>query len=167
MTDSDLLEALSDLLEGMAAKWASLEKHRWQSWNDFVTDFREHYGDPHFQICVQHEARVRTQGESEPIIDFITNYRHTLKYLYPQPPLEDQVSMTYNNLKPIYRDKINRRSVRTFRNLELFGKEFEAASLAKKSAIPNEGGRGRQNSHSVSAMNQESSPKSTQGGKPR
>ena len=189
MTDSDLLEALSDLLEGMAAKWARLEKHKWQSWNDFVTDFREHYGDPHFQIRVQQEARVRTQGENEPVIDFITNYRHILKYLYPQPPLEDQVSMTYNNLKPIYRDKINRRSVRTFRDLELLGKEFEAALLAKreykppppkefsflpelafdpkKSAIPNEAGRGRQNSHNVSAMNETSSSKSIQRGKPR
>ena len=96
MTDSDLLEALFDLLEGMAAKWVRLEKHKWQSWNDFVTDFREHYGDPHFQIRVQHEARERKQGESEPIIDFITNNRHVLKYLYPQPPLEDQISMTYN-----------------------------------------------------------------------
>ena len=88
--------------------------------------------------------------------------------------------MTYNNLKPIYRDKINRCSVRTFRDLELFGKEFEAASIAKreykppppkelsflpelafdskKSTISNERGRGRQNSHSVSAMNEESSP---------
>ena len=53
---------------------------------------------------------------------------HILKYLYPRPPLGDQVSMTYNNLKPIYRDKINRRLVRKFRDLELFGKEFEAAS---------------------------------------
>ena len=165
MTDSDLLQALSDLLEGMAAKWARHKKHRWQSWNDFVTDFRNHYGDPHFQIRVQHEGRVRIQGESEPIIDFITNYRHVLKYLYPQPPLEDQVSMTYNNLKPIYRDKINRRSVHTFRDLELLGKEFEVTLLtkreykppppkdlsflpelafdAKKFAVPNEGGKGR------------------------
>ena len=47
VTDSNQLEVLSDLLEGMAAKWARLEKHRWQSWNDFVTDFREHYGNPH------------------------------------------------------------------------------------------------------------------------
>ena len=97
--------------------------------------------------------------------------------------------MTYNNLTPSYRDKINRRSVRTFRDLELFGKEFEAVSLArrdykppppkelsflpelafdnKKSATPNEGGSGRQNSHSVSAMNEGGSPKSAQGGKPR
>ena len=50
VTDSDLLEALWDLLEGMAAKWARLEKHKWQSWNDFVTDFREHYGDPIFRF---------------------------------------------------------------------------------------------------------------------
>ena len=64
---------------------------------------------------------MRSQGESEPVIDLISNYRHILKYLYPQSPLEDQVSMTYNNLKPIYRDKINRRLVRTFRDLELFG----------------------------------------------
>ena len=28
VTDSDLLGALSDLLEGMAAKWGRLEKHR-------------------------------------------------------------------------------------------------------------------------------------------
>ena len=129
LTDSDLLEALPDLLDGMAAKWAHLQKHKWQSWSVFVTDFRKNYGDPHFQIRVQHETRLRTQEESEPIIDFITNYRHILKYLYPQPPLEDQVSMTYNNLKPIYRDKINRRSVLTFRDLELFGKESRTRRL--------------------------------------
>ena len=99
VTDQDLLEALSDLLEGMATKWARLEKHRWKTGNDFVTDFLKHYGDPHYQIRIQHEAQVRTQGESEPVIDFITNYRHILKYLYPQPPLEDQVSTTYNNLR--------------------------------------------------------------------
>ena len=28
VTDQDLVEALSDLLEAMAAKWARLEKHR-------------------------------------------------------------------------------------------------------------------------------------------
>ena len=92
-------------------------------------------------------------------------------------------------MKPIYRDKVNRRSVHTFRDLELFGKEFEAALLAKreykppppkelsflpeltfdsrKSAIPNEAGRGRQNSHNVSAINEISSSKQTQRGKPR
>ena len=86
-------------------------------------------------------------------------------------------------IKPTYRDKINRRAVYTFRDLELFGKEFEVALLAereykpsppkelsflpelafdsKKSAIPNEAGRGRQNSHNVSAMNETSSSKST------
>ena len=185
-----LLKALSDLLERMAAKWARLEKHKWRSWIDFFTDFHEHYGDPHFQIRVQYEARVWTQWESESIIDFITNYRHILKYLYPQSPLEAQVSMTYNNLKPIYRDKINRRLVvHTFRDLELLGKEFEFASLVKreyqprppkklsflpklafdsrKSAIPNEGGRGRQNSSVVSDINERATAKSIKGGRTR
>ena len=41
----------------------------------------------------------------------------------------------------------------------------ELAFDSKKSAIPNEGGKGRQNSQSVSAMNEGGSQKSTLGGK--
>lgn len=39
------------------------------------------------------------------VTEFITKYRHILKYLYPQPSVETQLSMAYNNLQPWLRGR--------------------------------------------------------------
>ena len=44
--------------------------------------------------------------------------------------------MTLNNLHPEYRRKINRREVKSFRDLEILGKELEADKLASKEYQP-------------------------------
>ena len=130
LSDDDLLSALPDLLDGIARLWARQECHMWRSWLDFVFAFRMRYSDRDLQFRVRQELMTRTQGEREPINDYVVVFRHVVKFLRPQPPLEEQLTLLYNNLRPEYRRSFLRTQLTSYSDLEQLGREFEVTKKA-------------------------------------
>lgn len=136
LTDADLLHSLPDLLQGMAKVWARAEAYAWNTWADFVYDFRARYSDRDFQFRVSEELKERTQGPHEPIIDYIAAFRHIARYLSPQPPLDHLLTQLYHNLRPEFRRSFYRADFVSYRELELLGREFEANKKSAAKYVP-------------------------------
>lgn len=130
VSDNDLLGALPDLLTDVALKWHRQERDAWTTWGEFEAAFREQYGDEEFQDNLRIGLKERTQGDGEPITDFIVQYRNLLTYVSPPYSLRLQLDKTYRNLRPEYRKRIARSEFTSFQELRNLGRQLEATENA-------------------------------------
>lgn len=104
--------------------------------NLFKNAFRIRYSDPDLQVRVRQELSTRTQGPDEPVRDFVVAFRHILQFMHPPLPLEDQLTLCFDNMRHEYRSSFKRWSFTTFEGLELLGRDHEINKRADSSYRP-------------------------------
>lgn len=132
LSEVDVLNSLSELLTGVAATWYRNNRDDWRNWADFARDARAWYGNSNFQQALQAEALARTQGESEPVRDYITNLQSYLRRIQPQPTIEQQIELMLRNMLPALQKIIRRDDIRDIRTLKQRAAEAEQLNEVSK-----------------------------------
>ena len=127
ITDEDLLNAMTELMSGVARHWCRQERQKWQSWQDFCEDARRCYGvDKRFQRRLRKEAESRTQGRDEPVHDYIVCLRAILSKFDRPWTEERQLERFYDNMLPRLQFKVRQKEVTSVNKLIELAREAEA-----------------------------------------
>lgn len=133
ITDEELLLAIPHLMRGIALQWCRLSQPEWRTWKDFCKDARRCYGvDRNFQQRLMAEANTRTQGPEEPVRDFIICLRTILQRCEPPLTKEQQLELTYRNLRPDIQAQVRREDVRSCEDLLSRAMEAERVQEMRK-----------------------------------
>ncbi|KAL7297474.1 hypothetical protein TKK_0009843 [Trichogramma kaykai] len=108
LSDRDLLAFMPSMLVGDAEIWAEFLFTKWTSLGKFEEDLRLQYGIPNFQIRLENEILMRTQGPDETIAVYIAKIRLLINKLSPPWTTVKQLDRVYENLHPKYIKSINR-----------------------------------------------------------
>ena len=74
LSEEELLATLSVLFTGKVEVWYRNRRNEWNSWHDFCQIARLWYGmGKRYQKRLKAEAIARTQGQDEPVRDYITS----------------------------------------------------------------------------------------------
>lgn len=125
--DQELLQLLPFFLTGIAARWYESHQAQWRSFDEFSYACRTRFSDPDFQFELIQENHKRTQGENEPVADYLTCVLTMFDKLSPHLSQSDEISFAYRNLLPRLQLAITRSSIHTIAQLE------ETAVAAEKS----------------------------------
>ncbi|EFN60198.1 hypothetical protein EAG_06206, partial [Camponotus floridanus] len=118
VSDEEIFKCIPFFLSGIALYWYRSERDRWRTWRDFQTAWRARFGNPDFQFALRDEIMRRTQGEHEPIADFITCIRALFDRLSPPWSLDEQLNYAHRNMLPRLQISVPRRNVYDFASLE-------------------------------------------------
>ena len=136
---NQIVECLSEILKGRALGWYRLRRTEWQSWNDFVTDFRAFFLAAEDEDELEETITRRVQRPQETATDFILDLLPLMQQ-YGKYTLEQQVNRAYRNLRPEYRRYIKRTEFTTLPELmklaaaqdKVTAEEKEAAGTGRK-----------------------------------
>lgn len=132
VSDLDLFKCLPGFLSEIALYWFRLENKNWRNWNDFEIAWRRRFGDPDYEYALRDEIARRTQGESEPVTEYITCLRALLERVRPPWPLAEQLDQVHRNMLPRLRRGVRRHEFRDFGELEEAALRFERDDNAEK-----------------------------------
>ena len=147
ISDADLLNALSELLSGVALHWCRHSRTEWSTWADFCKAARRCYGvEQNFQQRLMAEAQARKQGRKEPVRDYIFCLLTIFSRLEAPPSTRYQLDMLYANMLPALRKLVPKEKVTGVNALvqlareaeELLDEEqnFPAPLLPEQSVLP-------------------------------
>ena len=118
LTEEEVLSSLSELFTQKAATWYQNEKHKWHTWPQFEAAVRRWYGKGKgYQQRLLVEATNRTQGDGEPVRDYITCLVAIMRKMSPPLALSQQLDYLHRNLKPPLQAMIRRAEFRTVEEL--------------------------------------------------
>ncbi|EFN78617.1 hypothetical protein EAI_04854, partial [Harpegnathos saltator] len=75
-------------------------KSRWVSWREFEVAMRARFGDPDFQFALRDQILRRTQGEHEPVADYLTCMRGLFGRLDPPWSEVELMNYAHRNMLP-------------------------------------------------------------------
>lgn len=130
VTDEDILRCLPFFLTGIALHWFRGKKSRLTSWIVFKTAWCTRFGDPDFQFALRDEIMRRTQGEHEPIADYITCLTALFDRLSPLWQEMEKVSNAFRNMLPKLQIAVRRDEVDDLETLEYLATRAETSHAA-------------------------------------
>jgi hypothetical protein len=133
--EKDLFPALPELLKGKAVLWYRINKSEWNSYQDFVTSFKENYLPPDYENTLEDEIRARTQGADEQVRDYVISLR-TLIRRHGGISASKQLDFLYRNLRPEYKTYIRRHDFESIHELMQLGAEYELLCKESKQFKP-------------------------------
>ena len=126
ISDADLLNALSELLSGVALHWCRHSRVGWNTWADFCRAARRCYGvEQNFQQRLIAEAQARKQGRKEPARDYIFCLLTIFSRLEAPPSTQYQLDMLYANMLPALRMLVPKERVTSVEKLVQLAREAE------------------------------------------
>ena len=127
VSDDEIFKCIPFFLSGIALYWYRTARGQWRDWRDFEVAWRTRFGSPDFQFALRDEIIRRTQGEREPVADYLTCMRALFERLDTPWTLDEQLNYTHRNMLPRLRVSVPRRTVYDFASLET------SATLAEES----------------------------------
>ncbi|EFN88524.1 hypothetical protein EAI_13201, partial [Harpegnathos saltator] len=118
IADEDLFKCLPFFLTGIALQWYRMKRSRWVSWRKFAGAMRARFGDPDFQFALRDEIMRRTQGEHEPVADYLTCILGLFGRLDPPWGEVEQLNYAYRNMLPRLQVAVHRDDFEDFDALE-------------------------------------------------
>lgn len=114
MNENELLNEMSELLEGTAAKWFRTNKHNqvFENFGDFVIRFLQDF-EPYYRVDSKLERlKKRLQTTEENVVAFFAHMENEFLMMPFRPSEAEQVRIIRRNLLPHYikalsRDKFN------------------------------------------------------------
>ena len=126
LPEQDLLNAMSEMLTGVALQWFRRSRHKLATWKQFCEAARSQFGvHRRYQSRIIREAENRTQGSTEPAYEYIYKLLTILSRL-EEPWSEDrQVQLLYDNLRPDVRKNVPLHKVTNVDSLITLAEEAE------------------------------------------
>lgn len=104
-----LLKALPEVFKGQALLWYRNNKDSWNTYEDFLDSFQQHFLPRGYRRMLGDEIKRRTQGETERFRSFVTAIT-TLMRRCGGFSTNDQLNQIYTNMRPDYKLTIWRES---------------------------------------------------------
>lgn len=79
LTDQQIFKGLTVLLKGAARVWYRNNKHRWTTWQHFITSFRRHYLPAGYQRQARMDAYGRKQRRGETFDAFLEDLQTLIR----------------------------------------------------------------------------------------
>ncbi|XP_071570406.1 uncharacterized protein [Temnothorax nylanderi] len=123
-SDAHWLRGLPELLRGDALLWCRNNRDNWNSWAEFIADFKDTFLPRRYRLQLINEISDRVQKEGEPYIKYATQMLARM-WRAEGYSTEEQFEQRYENLHPDYQNRIWRSDVRSPRDLQQRAGEFE------------------------------------------
>lgn len=137
LSDRDVLAALFELMAGVALYWTRQHRHEWPRYAHFVLAARTHFGvNSDLQVALRHEAERRTQGEGEPVINYVTCVRAILDRLRPRMTPTAELDLIFRNLHPDLGRVLRRSTIQSLNVLIEQAKIAEGSMMLHRSYRP-------------------------------
>lgn len=124
LSTDDLLLGISLLLRDNALLWYRNNRHRWNCWKAFETEFKQFYLPTDYAIRLEEEISRRVQQVNESGSDYVIEL-HTLLRRLPGIPEEKMLYWLHRNMLPDYRQFIPKSSATSMHQLLDRIKEYE------------------------------------------
>lgn len=123
--DTDLLRCLPICFSGNAAFWYK-NRGKLSSWKEFVSEWRQNFFDPDYQELLEHDLRVRKQGDDEPVRDYLACMQMMMSRLDNPWSEEKCVKRIIWNAREKLRNVLSIDNIRTMRDVEKKLREAES-----------------------------------------
>lgn len=132
LDDFNLLAGIPFFLKGVPLEWFRCRRAEWRSFDDFVVAFQRRF----LRACDQQSLRTeifrRTQGEDEPVADYLTCMRGLFARTRPPWGEYEKIDCAYQNLLPYLQLSINAYEVYTLDELETVAVQRERVKTTVK-----------------------------------
>ena len=146
LSPEDFFTCLPFFFEGVALEWYRNSRQRLQNYQDFCRRFRKRFGPPDFQHALQDEIRRRTQGSTEPVLDYLTCMQALMNRLVPPWSESQQIDIALRNMTPRMHLGLESGEYETFEELEVaaqrrerylkISKDYKAPPAPELSILP-------------------------------
>ncbi|XP_023718752.1 uncharacterized protein LOC111870582 [Cryptotermes secundus] len=136
VSDESMVRAVPVLLKGQAVLWFRNNQSTWDTWEDFLINFKDRYLPAEIDDVLTEEIRVRTQGADESVADYVTAIRTLMRRLTKAPTPAEQLRLLMKNLRPEVRLYIRDCDVNSFAELLAMGKQYEQYKREKERFRP-------------------------------
>lgn len=123
-TGQQLLTALPEVFQGQALAWYRNNRGSWESWEDFLRDFKEFFLPRDYEFFLEDKIANRKQKPKETGREYVLEMQ-TLLRQYGKTPMRAGLKRIYNNLLPQYRHYIRSSDFNSINELLVKIKEFE------------------------------------------
>ena len=141
-----LLPHMPELLEGDASLWYRNNRSHWNTWDDFLQDFRSFYYPVNYAADLEIEISRRLQRQNEPSHRYITDLQTLIRRHGGINP-DQELQWLYRNLLPEYRQYIRKSDAadvislsRTIRETELLLSELHSKPSTSRSSYQSPAG---------------------------
>lgn len=146
LSPEDFFTCLPFFFEGVALEWYRNSRDRLRNYEEFCRRFRKRFGPPDFQHALQDEVRRRTQGNGEPVLDYLTCMQALMNRLVPRWSEAQQVDIALRNMIPRMQLGLERGEYDSMEELEVaaqrrerylrISKEYKAPPTPELSILP-------------------------------
>ena len=136
VSDESMLRAVPELLKGQAILWFLNNQSSWNTWEEFLTSFKDRYLPVDIDDVLTEEIRLRTQGADESVADYVTAIRALMRRRTKEPTPAEQLRVLMKNLRPEVRLYIRDCDVNSVAKLLTMGKQYEQFKREKERFRP-------------------------------
>lgn len=124
LTDASLLRGIPELFKGKVLLWARNNRKDWETWEDFLEDFRTYYFPADYRMQIEREIISRQQGNHEKVRDYVIGMQTMIRR---HGGISKTIALKYihQNLRVEFKKFILRDSVRTVNELLTRAEEQE------------------------------------------
>ena len=141
LTDDELVQALPEMLEGLAMDFFRNRRDSMHSWRDFTVLAREWFGmGEELQQRLMSDAHMRTQRKGELVREFFIQLEKIIRRIHPPLEPAKQLDLFYRNLRPEYQQAIVRTDMHNidelFRRAIQLERSFQAEQTFREAPAP-------------------------------
>lgn len=136
ISDYDLFGILPFFLEGVALQWYRNNLDNWDTFEQFEEAWRARFSDADFQWALMENARRRTQGEREPVVDYLTYIKGMFNRMAPPLGPAREIELALRNMLPRLQTRIDKADIFTFQQLEAVAVQKEKSLIIARSYKP-------------------------------
>ena len=136
LSEAQMLLALPELLKGKTLLWYRNMRENWNTWEDFLIDFKSMYLPLNAEETLEDEIRARTQGSQESVAEYVNAVRTLIRRLtFPWSSLR-QLQILLKNLRPDVKLYIRIDEILSIADLLKRGKEYDKLKKEEETYKP-------------------------------
>lgn len=125
ISDSDCLKILPSLLEGHAQRWWRLNKSRFTTWAEVITELKKLYENPNRNVDLRVKIYTRRQGLHESASEFLVAVRNMNEDLVHPIPESELLEVVQSHLHPEVSRIVGKEKLHTYLEFEEKCREAE------------------------------------------
>lgn len=134
--DAQLLSCLTFFMSGIALAWYRDSRDQWRSFDEFDVAFRTRFINRNYEHDLEREILTRTQGEYEPVADYLTCLHALISRVKPPWSEFKALDCMYHNMQPRLRLVIRLHEIGNFAQLQRSAVQAEEVYLSAQSFYP-------------------------------
>lgn len=117
LSEEEIFRALPLIFRGAAIRWWRVTKQSLSDYGEFLHAFRLRFCPGDRQAGLWEDIRARTQGEQEPIAEYVTSLRGLFELVDPCPPMKTQLDTVYAQMNPRFAQFMQRHAFHSYEEL--------------------------------------------------